>query len=127
VDAVKLWLAWRALGHEGFARRIERYLELSEILEARVREHPQLEMASEREFANVCMRFIGFGLSEAAADSATDRIRDEILLRGRFMVTKALLDGRPIIRPVIANPLIDEAVLESLLKEIVEVGNDLST
>jgi glutamate/tyrosine decarboxylase-like PLP-dependent enzyme len=126
VDAVKLWLAWRALGHEGWAKRIERFLELSEILEARVREHPQLEMASEREFANICMRFIGFGLSDAAADSVTDRIRDEIMLRGRFMVTKALLDGRPIIRPVIANPLVDEAVLESLLKEIVEVGNDLS-
>jgi glutamate/tyrosine decarboxylase-like PLP-dependent enzyme len=126
VDALKLFLAWRALGHEGWAKRIERYLELSETLEAMVTDHPQLEMASERQFANVCMRFIGFGLSEGAADSATERIREEIMDSGRFMVTKARLDGRPIIRPVITNPLVDEAVLESLLNEIVKVGNALS-
>jgi len=126
VDAVKLWLAWRAVGHEGWAKRIERYLELSDFLESKVIDHPQLEMASHREFANICMRFTGFGLSDSAADTVTDKIRDEMLNRGRFMVTKAMLEGRPILRPVIANPLVDESVLESLLEEIVELGNELS-
>ena len=42
------------------------------------------------------------------------------------MVTKAVLDGQVIIRPVISNPDVDGAMLDELLTEIVRHGDELS-
>jgi hypothetical protein len=42
------------------------------------------------------------------------------------MVSHSQIDGRPILRAVIANPRVDEKVIDDLIESIVEIGVSLS-
>ena len=52
----------------------------------------------------------------------TDQIRTEMFEQGKFMVTKALIAQRPILRPVIANPAVDQKSLDKFIAEITVIG-----
>ncbi|HIG19236.1 MAG: glutamate decarboxylase [Methanobacteriota archaeon] len=127
VDALKLWLAWRAKGNEGWATQIERYFSLAEYLVTKVKEHTRLELVVEPSMTNVCIRYVGYGINEAREDSITMGIRNELISTGRFMVSSSQIDGRPILRAVITNPRVDEKVIDELISSIVEIGGSLAS
>jgi hypothetical protein len=54
-------------------------------------------------------------------------IRNELISTGRFMVSSSQIDERPILRAVIANPRVDEKVIDELISSIVEIGGSLSS
>ena len=127
VDALKLWLAWRAKGNEGWATHIERYFSLAEYLATKVKEHARLELVVEPSMTNVCIRYVGYGINESQEDSITMGIRNELISSGKFMVSSSHIDGRPILRAVIANPRVNEKVIDELISSIVEIGGSLSS
>ena len=122
----KLWLTWRAIGNQGWADKIENYMSLAAYLTNRVKEEPTLELVLEPEFTNVCVRYVGHNLPPESQDDITDQIRNEMFERGKFMVTKALIDHRPILRPVIANPSVDQKSLDNFISEITTIGARMS-
>ena len=126
VDALKLWLAWKSLGHSGWQERVDRCMETAAELEAKVRSHARLVLMSERQFTNVCLRYEPADSDGVDLDALNSSIRERISTGGRFMVTKAVLGGQVIIRPVIANPDVDGAMLDELLTEIGRHGDELS-
>ena len=126
VDALKLWLTWRSLGNHGWSRKIESFMRLAKYLTNRVKEEPTLELVLEPEFTNICIRYLGHNLSPEAQDNITNEIRNEMLERGIFMVSKALIGGRPILRPVVANPAVDEASLDNFIAEVTRIGARMS-
>jgi predicted metalloenzyme YecM len=75
---------------------------------------------------NVCIRYIGYRLNESQQDSITAGIRKQLISSGRFMVSHSQINGRPILRAVIANPRVDEKVIDDLIDSIVEIGVSLS-
>jgi predicted metalloenzyme YecM len=75
---------------------------------------------------NVCIRYIGYRLNESQQDSITAEIRKQLISSGRFMVSYSQINGRPILRAVIANPRVDEKVIDDLIESIVEIGVSLS-
>lgn len=48
MDALKLWLAWKDKGDEGWANMVDTYMDLAEYFEQVVKDHPKLEMMSSR-------------------------------------------------------------------------------
>ena len=126
VDALKLWLAWKSLGHSGWQERVDRCMETAEELEAKISSNARLVLMSERQFTNVCLRYEPADSGGTDLDALNSSIHQRISTGGRFMVTKAVLDGQVIIRPVIANPDVDGAMLDELLAEIVRHGDELS-
>ncbi len=126
VDALKLWLAWRAKGNDGWRLQVEQYFSIAKYLADKVIENPLLELASEPSLTNVCIRYSGARLTQEKQDIANEQIRTDLLSSGRFMVSTSLIDERPILRAVVANPSISESVVDELLSTIVEVGNELS-
>tara|TARA_B000000565_G_scaffold6650_2_gene5324 strand:+ start:2193 stop:3644 length:1452 start_codon:yes stop_codon:yes gene_type:complete len=122
VDALKLWLTWRSIGNQGWSEKIENYMNLTKYLSNRVKDEPTLELVLEPEFTNVCVRYVGHNLSHEFQDMITDQIRTEMFEQGKFMVTKALIDHRPILRPVIANPTVDQKSLDKFIAEITVIG-----
>lgn len=127
VDALKLWLAWRAKGNEGWATLVERYFSLAEYLVSKVKEHTRLELVVEPAMTNVCIRYVGFGLNQSREDVINQGIRNELIASGKFMVSTSQIDSRPIIRAVIANPGVTESTLDELISSIVEIGDSLSS
>jgi glutamate/tyrosine decarboxylase-like PLP-dependent enzyme len=127
IDALKLWLAWKALGRQGWARRVERFLELAEFLEGLVRDHDRLRMMSPRMFANVCLRYVppGEGI-DTDLNELNRALRVRLLGSGRFMLSQALIGHDLVLRPVVANPGVDEESLQNLVDMIVKIGNELA-
>jgi hypothetical protein len=76
---------------------------------------------------NVCIRYIGYGINESREDSITAGIRSELISTGRFMVSSSQIDGRPILRAVIANPRVNEKTIDELISSIVEIGGSLAS
>ena len=123
-DALKLWLAWREIGDAGWAAMVERFMDLANYLEEQVKNHPSLELMSERMWTNVCFRYVG--------DSSTDErnrinaeLRQRLIQDGRFMVSRSTIDESIILRSVIANRSVTETSLDAFLDCVVSLGKDI--
>lgn len=118
VDALKLWVEWKALGDAGWRERVERFVALAARLEWMVESDPQLQLCSPRQFTNVCFRWLEPGLEGHALNEFNEAIRLRITRRGNVMVSLAMVDGKTILRPVICNPMVTEASLEAIIDEV---------
>ena len=123
-DALKLWLAWREIGDAGWAAMVERFMDLANYLEEQVKNHPSLELMSERMWTNVCFRYVG--------DSSTDErnrinaeLRQRLIQDGQFMVSRSTIDESIILRSVIANRSVTESSLDAFLDCVVSLGKDI--
>lgn len=125
VDALKLWLAWRAHGDEGWRKLIEGYFDLAGFLAQLVRDEERLELVVEPSLTNVCIRYRGNGLSPSEQDRVTAGIRADLIAKGAFMVSLSYIKERPVIRAVISNPSISEESLRNFTQAIVTTGNSL--
>ena len=126
VDALKLWLAWRAKGNEGWRKQIENYFSIAEYLATKVSENPLLELACKPGMTNVCIRYTGARLTPDKQDLVNSKLRVVLLESGEFMVSKSIINNRPILRAVIANPKIDENIIDNFIETIVNIGNKIS-
>ena len=113
-DALKLWLAWREIGDEGWARRCEEFIELADYLQSLIEQQPDMEIMSTRKWTNVCFRMKSANIE---LDVLNEQIRGEIMKRGKWMISKALIDGQVILRPVIANSSITKKSLQGFIEE----------
>ena len=101
---------------------VERYCDLSDYLEALVAESENLTMMSERRWTNVCFRFESenFDLNELNTE-----IRNRLMREGVHLVSRSNIGEDVVIRAVVANPLIDESVLESLVSAVERHGQEI--
>ncbi len=121
-DSLKLWIAWREIGDAGWARMVEKYCELSDYLENLVIENEHLSMMSERNWSNICFRFEadGYDLNELNTE-----IRNRMMREGIHLVSRSNIGDDIVIRAVVANPLIDEGVLRSLISSVERHGKEI--
>lgn len=102
VDSLKLWLAWRALGDEGYASLMDTHLEIAKRFSDEVLKRPKFEMVFNRQFLNICFR-----VKPPQGVSAREhnlKLRQKIARAGRFMVNFSWDGDEPFFRMVIANP-----------------------
>jgi len=123
-DALKLWLAWREIGDAGWASMIERFMHTADYLEQQVILRDSLEMVSNRMWTNVCFRYVGSS-PEEDLNRINAELRERIIRDGQFMVSRSTVDGKIILRSVIANRNITETSLESFLDCVVSLGKDI--
>lgn len=127
-DALKLFLAWRVKGDAGWGAMVDRYMELAAHLAARISSEPMLELVGQPAWTNVCFRHLGAG---EALGEASDRfnadLRAALLEDGRFMVSKAVLEDRVVLRPVISNPAVESDTLDQLIDTVLSLGRTFSS
>ena len=123
-DALKLWLAWREIGDAGWASMLERFMDLADHLQQRIENHDALEMVSDRMWTNVCFRYVGDSPEEELNQLNAD-LRERLIQDGRFMVSRSTVDGKIILRSVIANRSITESSLDAFLDRVVSLGKDI--
>ena len=121
-DSLKLWIAWREIGDQGWAEMVEKYCELSDYLQAAVQSHPKLEMMSERSWSNICFRYVidGQNLNELNTE-----LRSRLMREGIHLVSRSNIHDQVVIRAVVANPLVDQSVLDGLVAAIVRHGDEI--
>jgi len=127
VDSLKLWLDWRNKGTHGYRDQLDDSMQLAKDFCQKVKSHKQLELILTPHFLNVFFRFV--------PNKKTDKVsRDQLNLNilttmkenGSFYIDYATVKGELGIRLVLANNRIEASHLDSLLDEIVRVGNELS-
>ena len=123
VDALKLWLAWRYYGDEGYEKRIDRVLGLAQYAEERIDESPRLELVFPRQFANLCFRYVS--LTTKDIDRFTKSLQDSLVATGRVFLGYSDVKGRGVLRLNVINPQITEADLDYSLECVIEAGEKL--
>ena len=123
-DALKLWLAWRECGDAGWAKLVDRFMELADYLESRVQEHESLQMMSSRMWTNVCFRFAPQGF-EGDLNELNSEIRSRMMQNGNFMVSRSNVGDDVVFRSVITNPQITEQTLDNFLQEITRICHEV--
>jgi len=106
--ALKVWLALRLVGKEGYARMIRDDLALAEALYQRVKETPELQ-AFTRNLSIVTFRFVpkGLAIGTEAVERYLDNLNLEILNDlqggGEVYLSNAVIQGRFVLRVCIVN------------------------
>jgi glutamate/tyrosine decarboxylase-like PLP-dependent enzyme len=120
--ALKLWMSWKHLGTEGFARLIEANDDLAAHLAARCAASDDFEAVPPApELSVVCFRHLPGGRTAAAArrsadlDAHQDRLQRALEVSGDGWLTTTRLRGATYLRAGIVNYLASEADIDSLL------------
>ena len=121
-DALKLFLAWREKGDAGWAKMVDSYVGLADYLQSLVEGEDKLEMMSSRNWSNVCIRYTVDGIDH---NETNREIRDRMVKSGRLMVSSSMIGDDIILRPVVANPSVSKEILEQLVGEIIQIGDDV--
>jgi aromatic-L-amino-acid decarboxylase len=115
--ALKLWLSWKHLGSDGFARLIERNVDLAQHLAARARELG-FDVV-EPELAVVCLRLVRPRLAPEAVDELQRRLQRALEVSGVGWLSTTSLRGRTWLRAGVINYLSTEADADRILDTLV--------
>jgi glutamate/tyrosine decarboxylase-like PLP-dependent enzyme len=120
--ALKLWMSWKHLGTEGFARLIEANDDLAAILARRCAESDDFEaIPAVPELSVVCFRHLPGGRAAALAlpptdlDAHQDRLQAALEVSGDGWLTTTRLRGATYLRAGIVNYLSTEDDIDRLL------------
>ncbi len=120
--ALKLWMSWKHLGTEGFARLIEATDDLAAYLAGRCAESDDFEaLPAVPELSVVCFRHLPGGRAAAHAlppgelDAHQDRLQRALEVSGDGWLTTTRLRGATWLRAGIVNYLSTEADIDRLL------------
>jgi aromatic-L-amino-acid/L-tryptophan decarboxylase len=121
--ALKLWLTWKFLGTDGFARLVEHNVRLAEHLVARCRELGSFEVIPEEpELSVVCFRHVPPGLDEDGLDAYQDRLQRALEVSGEGWVSTTRLSGRTYLRAGIVNYLSTETDVDRVLRALMRLS-----
>jgi aromatic-L-amino-acid decarboxylase len=111
-NSLKLWMAIKFMGREGYASTVERQIELTKYLAGRIDALPNFERLSEVETAVCCFRY----LSES--DAAQQRLQQIIERGGEAWLTTTVLNGRRALRVNVNSFLTERRHIDHLVTQI---------
>ncbi|GIW74352.1 MAG: pyridoxal-dependent decarboxylase [Phycisphaerales bacterium] len=136
VDALKVWLAWKARGDAGMAELVETKFRLATRMRQLVRQRDRFELLCDPDpvggGCNTCFVYHHPSLDGLppdrrlrALDAATHVLRERVRLRGRVLTNYAPVFGVRAFRHVSANDRATDQDLALILDEIESVAEDL--
>lgn len=124
--ALKVWLALRQSGREGYVRMIGDDCRLAESLHGHVAAHPELEAAtlglSITTFRYVPRDLRGTDAAEPYLNTLNETLLARLKLGGEAFVTNAVLDGRFLLRACIVNFRTTEADVAAIPEIVARAG-----
>ena len=127
--ALKVWMALKQYGFDGYARMIEEHIELARYLHARVTTHPDLQPMAPPGLSIVCFRYAPAALRDDGPqlDALNQALLERIQLGGRAFVSSTTVHGAFVLRACIVNYGTQRADLDFLVDLVVEEGRALHT
>ena len=118
--ALKLWLSWKHLGSDGFARLIERNVDLARHLAARA--GAAGFDVIEPELAVVCLRLAPPGLDPTTTDELQRRLQRALEVSGAGWLSTTTLRDRTWLRAGVINYLSTEDDADRIVTTLVEAS-----
>lgn len=98
-----VWATLKAYGRDGQRRIVEHCLDLAQHLSRRVEASPHLELMADVPLNIVAFRFNPGGKSDEQLDQLNQKLGEDVLADGRFLVGTSRLGLRTIFRPAFSN------------------------
>jgi aromatic-L-amino-acid decarboxylase len=115
-NSLKLWMALKFMGREGYAETVERQIALTQYLAQRIHELPSFKMIGEVETAVCCFRFVPRqDLSGPEVDRLQLRLQQIIERSGEAWLTTTVLHGRRALRVNINSFLTEHRHVDDLV------------
>jgi aromatic-L-amino-acid decarboxylase len=118
-NSLKIWMAMKFMGREGYAEIIEHQIELTAYLASRIDELSDFERVGEVETAVCCFRFQPPGMNDLSGleqDRLQQRLQQEIEQSGEAWLTTTVLKGRRVLRVNINSFLTRRRHIDDLLE-----------
>ena len=129
--ALKVWLALRQAGREGYVRSIGDDVRLSERLAERLRAHPEFEVLTQQ-LSITTFRWLPAELRDATDDEShrrADELHDRLLGRiersGEAFVSRAVVHGRVALRACIVNFNTTAADVDMMPEIVARLGREV--
>ena len=103
IESLKLWLAWKYLGDEGYEKKINHLFTMANYAEKKVRNSDILGLVSPVESLNICFRIQHDRFGNDEWDALTIEVREKMIKDGKIMVNHATIDGLSCIRLITVN------------------------
>jgi aromatic-L-amino-acid decarboxylase len=116
-NSLKLWMAVKFMGREGYARTVERHIELTKYLAKQLDALGDFKRVGEVETAVCCFRFIPTpDLDGPNLDLLQQRLQQTIERSGEAWLTTTVLHGRRALRVNINSFLTEQSHIDDLVK-----------
>lgn len=127
-NSLKLWMAMKFLGREGYAKVIEHQIELTEYLAGRIDGLGDFKRVGQVETAVCCFRFLPAGMTNvggAEQDRLQQRLQQHIEQSGEAWITTTVLNGRRALRVNINSFLTERRHIDDLVELLERTSKDL--
>jgi aromatic-L-amino-acid decarboxylase len=127
-NSLKLWMALKFMGRQGYAEAIERQIELTEYLATRIDHMAGFKRLGQVETAVCCFKFLPGDMANASEDDQ-DRLQQQlqqaIEKSGEAWITTTVLNGRRALRVNINSFLTQRRHIDDLLELLDRTGTHL--
>ena len=123
--ALKVWMTFMEHGIDRFGALVEQNVAQAQYLASLIRSERRLHLAAPVPMNVVTFRFVGEGLSDAAADDVNRKILVQLHETGVAVPSHTVIDGHFVIRVAITNHRSQQADFDLLVHEVVRLGEEL--
>jgi aromatic-L-amino-acid decarboxylase len=125
--ALKVWMALKFYGVDGYTASIERDLSLADQLAERVRQSGDLQLVTEPSLSIVCFRFAPMSLrnNEEKLNQLNQRLLEAVQLSGNAFLSSTTIHGAFCLRACVINHRSTEQDIDFLVAHIQETGEKL--
>ena len=116
-NSLKLWMAIKFMGREGYAKTIERQIALTQYFAKQIDNLPDFECVGEVETAVCCFRFVP--KADLDLDRMQQRLQQIIERSGEAWLTTTVVRGRRVMRVNINSFLTEQHHIDDLVKLLV--------
>jgi glutamate/tyrosine decarboxylase-like PLP-dependent enzyme len=122
--ALKVWMALKYFGVEGYGSALDHDIGLARYLASRISADPAFELMAPPALSIVCFRVVPPGppLADDALDALNRSVLEQLQMSGRAFVSSTVLRGRFVLRACIVNPLSGQADVDAMLDAVKELA-----
>ena len=129
-NSLKLWMAMKFMGREGYAEVIEHQVELTKYLASRIDQLSDFKRVGEVETAVCCFKYLPANVAEASGveqDSLQQRLQQEIERSGEAWITTTVVKARRVLRVNINSFLTEHRHIDDLLDLLTRKSRELGS
>ncbi len=126
VDAIKLWLAWKYEGTDGFENRVNLLVERTQQFADKIKQRQGFELYCEPESTIVCFEYVPYPMNTSTKAELNKHIRTKLFEEGKILLNYAVANGKIVLRCVITNTEFSEKDMNFILKEIERIGKTIT-
>jgi len=120
-NSLKLWMCFKFMGKSGYSETVERHIELTQHLAARLDALPDFQRVGEIETAVCCFRYLPevvCAMSLADQDRVQQNLQQRVERSGKTFFPSTILHGRRVLRVNVNSYLTEQRHIDDLVESL---------